>query len=307
MSEQSVGVLGVGRLGSDVAFTLAERDLCDIVLYDTDRERAEYLASDLTDTSFGHVYNRRVSWVDDISGLAQCSVVLVTAGARRAPQTTAGQLFGQNRQIAREVADALTGSSTLFVVATEPVDLMTAELARLLRLPPSRVMGIGGIVDSFRVRSELGNVLSVGPDYIRAHVVGPHDSDAEIVWDFASIKGSPVRSIATDADLAAVEAAFRTDSDARLVQMTESFSRYTPAMACLELLRSIVKDDRRVLSVTMPWVDVLGISGVAMGIPAVVGRFGAERPVAPDLDGDARSRLEQCAKRLAAMMEGGVA
>ncbi|TVQ27855.1 MAG: hypothetical protein EA382_02860, partial [Spirochaetaceae bacterium] len=279
MSEQSVGVLGVGRLGSDVAFTLAERDLCDIVLCDTDRERAEYLASDLTDTSFGHIYNRRVSWVDDISGLAQCSVVLIAAGARRQPGATTGELFDQNRRVAREVADALVGSSALFVVATEPVDLMTAELARLLRLPPSRVMGIGGVVDSLRVRSALGETLSVGPDYIRAHVVGPHSSEAVIVWDYSSINGIPVRSIAAAADLEAIEATFRSESDARLAQMNESFSRYTPAMACLELLRSIVKDDRRVLSVTIPWVDVLGISGVAMGVPAVIGRFGAERPV----------------------------
>jgi len=59
MIEQSVGVIGIGRLGSDVALTLAERDLCNLVLYDRVTEKAEYLASDLTDTPFGHVYNSR--------------------------------------------------------------------------------------------------------------------------------------------------------------------------------------------------------------------------------------------------------
>ena len=302
MIEQSVGVLGVGRLGSDVAFTLAERDLCNIVLYDKDTERAEYLASDLSDTLFGHAYNRRVSWVNEARALAECSVILVAAGARRDAGTSAAELFRENRSIAQEMAQAFVGSSNLFVVASEPVDLMTAELARALKLPPSRVMGIGGVVDAYRVRHALGEALTVRPGYIRSHVIGPHDSDVSIVWDFTNINGVSIRDIADPDVLATVER--EISSDQRLTEMNVSMSRYTPAIACLELLRSLVKDDRRILSVTMPWHNVLGISDVAMSVPAVVGRFGAERAVPPKLDRAARERLERIAGRLASALQG---
>jgi malate/lactate dehydrogenase len=302
MIEQSVGVLGVGRLGSDVAFTLAEQDLCDIVLYDKDPERAEYLASDLSDTLFGHAYNRRVSWVHDVRGLAGCSVILVAAGTRRDTGISTAELFRQNRSIAAEMADAFIGSSNLFVMASEPVDLMTAELARALRLPSSRVMGIGGIVDAHRVRHALGEALSVRPGYIRSHVIGPHDSEVSIIWDYTSINGVSIRDIAKPELLGEVERALA--SDVRLTEMNVSTSRYTAAIACLELLRSLVKDDRRILSVTVPWHNLLGISDVAMSVPAVIGRFGAERAVPPKLDGPARDRLERIAGSLASALSG---
>ena len=302
MNEQSVGIIGVGRLGSDVAFTLAEQDVCDIVLYDLDRDRAAYLASDLTDTSFGRVYNRRVSWVEEMHELAHCGVILLTAGARRGPDTTLRDIHGENRALARLIAESFVGSSNLFVVASEPVDLITAELARLLHLPPSRVMGIGGVVDSYRVRYALGEELEMSPDYIRAHVIGPHDSDVGVLWDYSSINGVPVREIAPAQTLATIERSLRAAAASNLQQLNDSTSRYTPAAACLELLRSIVKDDRRILSVTMPWTGTFGITGVAMSIPAVVGRFGAERPLSPNPDEEIRARVLRSAETYSAIL-----
>lgn len=291
MSEQSVGVIGVGRLGSDVAFTLAEHDLCDVVLYDLDQERAEYLASDLSDTSFGRSYSRRVSWVSSLRELTGCGVVLIAAGKRIGPDNQIEVLFESNRRIAEEIARAFVGSSTLFVVATEPVDLMTAELARLLKLPPSRVMGIGGVVDAYRVRHAVGEAISVNPDYIRSQVIGPHTRDVEILWDFTTVNGVTIHRLTTDDRLAQIAESLANEADSRLLLMTGSMSRYTPAMASLELVRVLATDNRRVLSVTIPWVDVLGISGVAMSVPCVVGRFGAERPVIPQLSSESVTKL----------------
>lgn len=304
MREESVGVVGVGRLGSDVAFTLAERDLCDIVLYDKDPDRAAYLASDLSDTAFGHVYNRRVSWTDTLGELSRCSVILIAAGARAEEHPSPEALFRQNRVIAEEVATTFVGSSNLFVVASEPVDLLTAELNRLLRLPPSRVMGIGGVVDSYRVRYGLAEALSISPDFVVSQVIGPHGGDATVLWEYSSVNGIPLRDLAEEEVLDRAVSGLGSDTQSHLHQMSRTASRYTPAMACLELLRSLVLDDRRVLSVTMPWADIMGISGVAMSVPSVVGRFGAERPILPTLDTAAWAKLEASAGALAAVLRG---
>jgi malate/lactate dehydrogenase len=304
MREESVGIVGVGRLGSDVAFTLAERDLCDILLYDKDPDRAEYLASDLSDTAFGHVYNRRVTWTDTLGELSRCSVILVAAGARAEEHPSPEALFRKNRGIVEEIAATFVGSSNLFVVASEPVDLMTAELNRLLKITPSRVMGIGGVVDSYRVRSVFAEALSLNPDFVVSQVIGPHGGDATVLWEFSSVNGVPLRELAEQELLDRSLSDLGTDTETHLRQMTKTTSRYTPAMACLELLRSLVLDDRRVLSVTMQWAGIMGISGVAMSVPCVVGRFGAERPILPPLDAAAREKLETSAEALAAVLRG---
>ncbi|MFW5686125.1 MAG: lactate/malate family dehydrogenase [Spirochaetota bacterium] len=303
MIEQTVGVIGVGRLGSDVALTLAERDLCNLVLYDQVTEKAEYLASDLADTPFGHVYNSRISWATRMEDLASCGVVLVAAGARMEPGMRAEDAFVRNRELVREIADAFVGSSTLFVVASEPIDLMTAALRRELRVPPSRVLGIGGVVDSFRARHEFANALDLGPEFVTSHVIGPHSSAAKILWDFTSVNAMPARTIADEAVIATVEKTFAAEAEERLRRMAESFSRYAPAMAAFDLVRALVKDDRRIMSVTMEWTNTLGISDVAMSIPAVVGRFGADRVVLPRLDDATVSALRESATALATVLE----
>ena len=306
MNDHSVGIIGVGRLGADVAFTLAERDLCDITLYDADTERAAFLASDLTDTSFGHVYNRRVGSVDTLVGLTRCDVVFISAGSRPAPGAQPAAVYEANRPIAAEIARAFVGSSTLFVVATEPVDLMTAEMVRVLRLPPSRVLGIGGVVDSFRARYLIGEAMSVNHEYVGSQVVGPHTDAATIIWEYTSVNGVPIRSLASPDQLEAIERSLADESRSRQRDLAATASRYTPAMASLELLRAIVKDDRRMLSVTMQWAPTPEYPGVAMSVPALVGRFGTERILAPPLDDGTMARICDAARAQAAVRDGGV-
>ena len=307
MFDQSVGIIGVGRLGSDVAFALAEQDLCDIVLYDLETERAEYLASDLSDTSFGHVYNRRVRWVPRLSDLTECSVILVAAGAHLGPNDEASKVYAKNREIAAAMAEAFAGSSNIFIVATEPIDLMTSELRRLLQLPPSRVLGTGGMVDAFVARYVIGEILEMSPDYIRTHVIGPHGVGTQIAWSFTNVNGIPVVAIADKEQRAAIEREVSENLKARLDRLNQSNIRYAPAMACVELIRSIVKDDRRVLSVTTEVTDVFGLSEVAISVPCVIGRFGADRVVLPEIDETVVKIIRAAGEETKAMRTGGAA
>lgn len=307
MLDQSVGVIGVGRLGSDVAFALAEQDLCDILLYDQEPKRAEYLAADLSDTSFGRVYNRRVRWVPRMVDLADCDVILVAAGARLASDADQATVYEKNKAIVDEIAVALTGSSSILVVASEPVDLMTTQLRRSLKVPQARVLGIGGIVDAFVARKAIGDALDVSPDYIRTHVVGPHGSGAQLVWKYTSINGIPIDQIAEAEQIKAIEEHAVQNLDERLQRMDRSDVRYAPAMASVELIRSIVRDDRRILSVTLDVQDVYGISGVAISVPCIIGRFGADRPIPPDLDERAQKTIRDATASLEKMLAGGTA
>jgi malate dehydrogenase len=302
MNERSIGIIGVGKLGSDVAFTLAERNLAQVLLFDKDREKAEYLASDLSETAFGSGYTTGVSAVERMSDLTRCDVILIAAGRRREAEDKAEALFKQNRALMKEVAEVFTGSSTLFVVASEPVDLLTAELVRLMKLPFSRVLGLGGVLDAYRVRHLLGESMQINPDYIRNQVLGPHDSTVLPLWDFTSVNGIPVRSVVGQEVLQKIEEEMAADTGSGVPP--GSSSRYTPAMACLDLLDALLRDDRRILSTTVMWDNILGVSGVALAVPCVVGRLGAERIVVPEVDETGRRAITDAATKYATILKG---
>lgn len=285
-----------------MAFMLAERDLADVRLYDLDRDKASYLASDLTETVFGGGYTNRVTAVREMDELRRCDVILVAAGKRRSNGDSLEDLVRHNRPLIREIAAVFAGSSTLFVVASEPVDLLTVELARLMRLPFSRVLGLGGVLDSYRVRHTLGEAMQVNPDYIRSQVVGPHGQGLQPLWDFTSINGIPIRSIVDEELLTTVAESLERESDNKM--LAAGYSRYAPAVACLDLLDAIIRDERRILSTSVLWENVLGLSGVAMGIPCVVGRLGVERMIVPTLSETARKLINGAAEEYAGILKG---
>lgn len=260
---------------------LVERDLAHVLIYDREPDKAAYLASDLAETIFSGGYNNRVSAVETMDALRACDVILIAAGDRRVSGSDTETLFGRNRLVMDEVARTFTGCSTLFVLASEPVDLLTTYLVGRMRLPFSRVLGLGGVLDAHRVRHLLGEKMRFNPDSIRNQVVGPHDHSVLPLWDFTSINGVPVRSIVDDAML--VEIADELSREDTTEATEKSSSRYAPGAACLDIMSSIILDDRRILSTTVNWENVLGVSGVAMGIPCVIGRLGAERIVVPEL------------------------
>lgn len=292
---------------------LAERDLAQVLLYDPDQEKARYLASDLGETMFGSGFNNRVTAAAEMKELVHCDVVLVAAGARKeAPTSTdsgdpAGrkaleELFQKNHPVIRSIAETFTGTSTLFVVASEPVDLLTADLALLLRVPFSRVLGVGGVLDAYRVRHLLSEEMQFNPDFIRSQVMGPHDHTVVPLWDYTSINGVPVRSIVDAPVLESVERSLGEINSGGVPP--GSSSRYTPAVACVDLLDAVLRDDRRILSTTVAGGDVFGCEGVAMGVPCIVGRLGAERLIAPALD-DTRSRkLKEAAVLYGTILKG---
>ena len=307
MAVQSIGVIGVGKLGADVALSLAERDLCDIILYDKDPARATLVAEDLRDTSFGHVYNSAITAASSLDELIDCDLILLAAGTSADAGMQPGDSYGKNAKMIDEIAAAFVGSSTLFVVAGEPIDLLTSRLRRRLRVPASRVIGLGGVVDSFRLRHLLATELQMNPDYISAHVVGPHGPNVQIVWEYASANGLPISEIADEATLAKMAERFVAERTALPERLSAGMSRYAPAMAAVELVRAIVKDDRRVMSVTTEWTGELGISGVAMSAPAIIGRFGADRTILPELDPKVVESVQAAAKELSAIEANGEA
>jgi len=307
MHNRRIGVIGAGRLGSDVAFLLAEDDLCEVVIYDEQVPRAEYLAGDLRDTAIGREYSTQIRWTADMRTLSACDIIVVATGRPLHADDDPFEVFESNRAISAEIADVLSGSSAVFVVGTEPVDLMTSALGIDMHLPPGRVLGLGGLVDSYRARFLIGDVLSVNPQYVQAHVAGPHSSEARILWQFCSVNGIAVSDLLSGEQEREIDERFARNAAPQAPSQTGSgaVSRYTSAVACRDALRTLVKEGRNVLSVTIRWEHILEGTPAAMSAPVVVGQLGGEHVELPGLDDAAWDAFAGRAHSYAALLKEG--
>lgn len=283
---------------------LTEDDLGELTLYDIDRDRAHYLARDLRDTALERQYSTRVHFAENLGELHGSDIVIISAGRGYLPQEDAATLFRENSGVVDAVAKSFVGSSAIFVVATEPVDLMTTAIGEALKIPPSRVLGLGGLVDSYRLRYLISETIGTSPKYIQAQVIGPHDEDAKIIWEFCSVNGISILELTTEEQRNEIAARFAQND----MSTDNSPSRYAPAVACLELLRTIVKPGRNVHTVTLRWGPNRGMPEGAMSVPVLVGQVGAEHPIVPKLSEAFRSLLEKRTREQAAVLaQGGMA
>lgn len=310
MKNPEVGIVCAGRLGSDIAFMLTENDLCDVVLFDEDHDRARYVAGDLQDTAIGREYTTRVRWSTDLADLYSAEIIVVAEGSgptdKATSDDTRAELFANNRAIGDKVAESFLGASALFLVATEPIDLMTAYITSRLHLPPQRVLGLGGLLDSLRLRFLIGETLGVNPAYVHAQVAGPHDQDAVILWDFCAVNGISIHDLSTPDQRSTIERRFAEDVTDTAKQGRGETSRYAPAIAAYELLRTLVKAGRNVHSVTMQWGNGLGEAPAAMSVPAVIGQLGAERHFLPKLDTKTSDLIHERARYYKRQLEQGL-
>lgn len=307
MHSRRIGIIGAGRLGSDVAFLLAEDDLCEVVIYDEQVPRAEYLAGDLRDTAIGREYSTQIRWTADMRTLSACDIIVVAAGRPLRADDDPFEVFESNRAVSTEIAEVLVGSSAVFVVGTDPVDLMTSALGIDMQLPPGRVLGLGGLVDSYRARFLIGDALSVNPQYVQAHVAGPHSAEARILWQFCSVNGIAVSDLLSEEQTREIAERFKQNAAPQAPSRPGSgaISRYTSAVACLDVLRTLVKEGRNVLSVSIRCEHILEGTPAAMSAPVVVGQLGGEHIELPGLDEQARSAFAGRARTYAGWLEEG--
>ena len=221
--------------------------------------------------------------------------LVVAAGRGGKPGESRLDLLRDNARILRELGGKLRGYRGLVVVVTNPVDVLTHVLAESSGLPPERVMGTGTMLDTARLRQVLGEELRVDPHSVHAQVVGEHGDSEVVLWSSAHVGGTPLREwpgwspereqpIATEVRTAAYEIIKRKGATNHAIGLTTA-----------ALLRSALRGERRVLTVSRVQTGALGLRDVALSLPTVVDVGGAVDVIAPRMDDAERSGLDRSA------------
>ncbi len=307
MEGGSIGIVGTGWVGSSVAIsTLRTASPRRLLLHDARQEVAEGEAMDL---SHGSSYYPTAEVVAvPLADMTGTDAIVIAAGRGGRPDESRLDLLRDNARIVGDVARGLRGYDGIVVVVTNPVDVLTHVIQQESGLPRERVVGTGTALDTSRLRQALAAELAVDPRSVHAQVVGEHGDSEVFLWSSAHVGGARLRSWAGwGADTEERIAADVRDAAYRIIER-KGATNHAIGLVTADLLRSMLRDERRVMTVSTVQTGAFGIEGVALSLPTVVGSDGATTIIEPELDGEERAALANSAsvleRALASLGEG---
>ena len=294
-----IGIIGSGNVGANVAFFAAEQNIADVCMYDVKEGLSTGKALDMMEAAPLRGYQYRLAGTDDMNEALASDVVILAVGEIREPGMKREDLYEKNKPVIDELIGALASYEGVLIVATEPVDLFTHLLVKA-GIPWQRVMGIGGILDSQRLRVLIARELSVAQADVKATVIGRHSDEMIALPSYCSVAGVPATTLMSEARFSELvrQTVGAGDQIVELARRTSSF--YGPAAAATDLAEAIIRGTNRIVSVSLVLNGQYGLSDVALSLPAIIGAAGIERVLEPLLTDDEKSRFAKSAQSLKA-------
>lgn len=307
---RKAAIIGCGFVGSSIAFSLMQRGLySELVLIDIDRKKAEGEAMDL---SHGLPYTASMRiYAGDYDDVADCSMVVLTAGANQKPGETRLDLIGKNVAILKRIIPELTRRNFqgILLVVSNPVDVLTYAAWKLSGLPARQVIGSGTVLDTARLKYLLGQHLGVDSRNVHAAIIGEHGDSELAVWSSANISSIDLdqfcrlRSHRGDPQL--LERIYREvrDSAYEIIQR-KGATYYGIAMAVARIAECIVKNEHAMLPVSVLLEGQYGLEGLCLSIPTIVGQNGVESVLEIPLAPSEQQALLASARQIQEVIQG---
>jgi len=278
-----IGIVGSGFVGATAAYALTMRGVGrESVLVDLNHRRAVAEADDIYHAvPFAHPMTIRAGTYADLAG---CRIVVITAGVNQKPGETRLQLLERNAAVFHSVVPAVLehAPQARLVVATNPVDVMThltARIAQGLGASVAGVLGSGTTLDTARFRALLGQRIGVDPQHVHAYVLGEHGDSEVLAWSQVTIGGTPLEEFCRrqqiefgEGDRAAIDESVRRAAY-RIIE-GKSATYYGIGSALARIIETVVEDQRSILTVCAPTVEVAGVTDVTIALPRLVGGDG---------------------------------
>ncbi|MBS7626076.1 malate dehydrogenase [Candidatus Bathyarchaeota archaeon] len=293
-----ISIIGAGKVGSACALNMIRMNIADVTLVDVQGGLAEGEALDMRHASPSFGFDRVVKGTTRFEDIAGSEIVIVTAGYPRKPDTSRRDLAQGNARIVSSVAQEIAryAPESVILMVTNPVDAMTYIAYRKSGFPRSRVLGMGGILDSLRYRTSLASELNVSSEDVQGLVIGEHGDLMIPLTEYTAVSGIPVKKLLKPERLG--EVIERTRFSAMDVIKLKGATVHAPASAVSMMVESIVKGRNRLTVASVIPEGEYGLKDVSIGLPVVLGRKGVEKIVELELDSDMKRRLVEAASSI---------
>ncbi len=299
---KKIAVLGAGNVGATCAYTFAVAGTCsDIVLIDINKEKAKGEAMDIRQgVSFSHNIEVFDGTYDDAEG---ADIVVVTLGLARKPGQTRIDLAQANVNIIKDVVPkvAKAAPDAIYIVVSNPVDIITYAILKCTDLKPSQVIGSGTALDTSRLRSSVADHLDISPNSVHGYVFGEHGDTSMIPWSLTNVAGSPMEEYCAEQEHAEldedeiIEEVRRAGSE---VIKRKGATFYAIASTINKLCDDVLRDSNNIRTVSFLMTGKYGISDVCLSLPAVIGGKGIIKEIFPNMTEPEVAKLRASADAL---------
>lgn len=301
---KKVALVGTGMVGMTYAYAMLNQNGCDeMVLIDINKERVIGESMDLNH-SLPFAPSAMKIYAGDYSDCSDADIVVICAGVAQKSGESRLNLLNRNVAVFKTIIDPIvkSGFNGIFLVATNPVDIMTYITRKISGFPAKQVIGSGTTLDTARLRFLIGEYFDVNPRNIHAYVIGEHGDSEFVPWSQALISTKPVIDIVNQNDrfsmneLLNIQEEVRTS--AQVIIKAKQATYYGIGMALTRITNAIFQNENSVLTVSSMLNGEFGEHDVTLGIPAIVNRNGIKGILELNLSSDEMSQFKNSCETL---------
>lgn len=293
-----ITVIGAGNVGATTAQRIADKELAEqCVLVDIMEGIPQGKGLDMWEAAPVEGTDTMLIGTNGYDETAGSDIVVITAGLARKPGMSRDDLLTKNAEIVGSCAEQAAAKSpnAIFVIVSNPLDVMTYVTMKRAKLPRNRVLGMAGALDSARFRSFVAMELNVSVEDVTAFVLGGHGDSMVPLPRFSTVAGIPLPELIPEKRLAEIVQRTR-DGGIEIVNFLKTGSAYyAPSSGAVQMVESIVKNKRRIIPSAV-WLDgEYGLKETVAGVPVKIGKNGMEEIIQIKLQPDEQAALQKSA------------
>lgn len=296
MNTKKVGIIGVGNVGSTLAYTLASKGICSsIVLKDIRENIVQAMALDISQAANAAKSHTVVTAATSGADLKDCDIVVITAGLPRMPGMSRDDLLLKNASIMKIVIEDVKtyASSAKIIIVSNPLDAMVYAALKTSQFPREQVVGMAGILDSARMSHFILEKLGYGAGQIESSVMGGHGDDMVPLPNFSTVAGVPLSEVLSDNDITEIVEKTK-NGGLQIVKLLETGSAYyAPAHATSLMVEAILHNKKKIYPCCVMLEGEYGYKGAVAGVPVMLGSKGVEKIIELNLNKKQKEEFNQ--------------
>jgi len=292
-----ISVIGAGNVGATSAFLAAQKGLGDVVLVDIVEGLAQGKALDQMESAPVEGFSVSVTGTTDYTAIEDSDVVIVTAGLARKPGMDRLDLLAKNAEIIKDITGNITkyAPESIIIMVTNPLDVMTYLAWKVSGFEPKKVIGQAGVLDSARFKAFIAMELNVSPADIQTMVLGGHGDTMVPLIRYTSVSGIPLTQLMSEDRISSLVERTRNGGAEIVGLLKQGSAFYAPGASATAMAEAVVRDTKRILPCSCLLTGQYGIQDLYIGVPARLGRGGAEEIIEIELTDEEISRLQESA------------
>ena len=303
-----ISIIGAGRVGSTLAQRILEHDLADVVLLDSIEGWPQGVALDLSQARAIERHSRHVVGTNDYADTADSDIVVITAGKPRLPGMDRSDLIQTNATIVTGAAKAAIAQSpnAIFIVVTNPLDVMTYLAWQASGIPSQRVMGMAGVLDASRLQTFIAAELGADVRDVQTLILGNHGQQMIPIARYCTVSGIPITELLEAETVERLLDRARNGGAEVVNLMKVGSAFYAPASSVCQMVAAILQDSPRLVSAAAYLDGEYGVRDVFLGVPCRLGRSGVVGIQDVALDERDRQALQAAAAAVRANIDAAL-